>query len=392
MSGTKRVTQRKSAPVYGFKAVDGAPAGTFEAIVSVFSNVDYGNERVMPGFFQKSIDAWRSSGDPIPVIFSHQWENLDAHVGTASPADVKELLPGDPMLPEEIRHLGGLYVKGTMEMDEPFAARLWKKMSQRAIREFSFAYDVTSAKPGPNGALDLVEGDLIEVGPTLKGMNPATALISAKASNGPLEALDAADAVLEDLGVDAPAAPAPESAAGGDLVDVPPAVEAPAADTKAALPLDLAGSLEGEIAAVREAAEVWAGLEYGNDLYYLHLEATYPADGRAVVIAERWEDPLGGGPVWSLSYEVGEDGLAAITEATEMELEVSMRPKALEVFTRLAGKAALGKSPAGTAPAGIVTPSSEGKTEDSIVGKVDDPPAGDTTAQITPAAALAFTP
>ena len=34
-----------------FKAVQDAPAGTFEAIGSVFGNVDLGGDRVMPGAY-----------------------------------------------------------------------------------------------------------------------------------------------------------------------------------------------------------------------------------------------------------------------------------------------------------------------------------------------------
>lgn len=308
--------QHKSAPVFGFKAVEGAPEGTFEAIVAVFNNVDLGNERVMPGFFMKNLDTWRASGDPIPVIFSHQWDNLDAHVGIAQSGDVKELLPGDPLLPPELKDLGGLYVKAALEMDEPFAARLWKKMSQRAIKEFSFAYDVTKARPGQGGALDLLEGELIEVGPTLKGMNPATALLGAKAAeviDDPLDALE----LVEEL-----------EASLSDDADDPDDDEDEAETETKSLPADaIAGSIEESLDAVRAAAEVWAGLEYGRDLYSLHLDATFPADGRAIVTVERWEDPWGEGPVWELNYSTDDDGLVTIDEATELEVTVSFRPK-----------------------------------------------------------------
>ncbi len=42
--------------------------GTFEAIVSVFGNVDYQGYRTMPKSFLGSIERWRKSGKMISVI------------------------------------------------------------------------------------------------------------------------------------------------------------------------------------------------------------------------------------------------------------------------------------------------------------------------------------
>jgi HK97 family phage prohead protease len=360
---TKRVTQRKAAPIYGFKAVDGAPDGTFEAIVAVFNNVDFGGDRIAPGFFSKSLDAWRSTGDPIPVIFSHQWDNLDAHVGTANPDDVAELAPGDPLLPDSLKELGGLYVKATMDIGQPFAGRLWEKMSSRAIKEFSFAYDVTKAKPGTHGAtLELLEGDLIEVGPTLKGMNPATALISAKTRAsiaGPLEALDIVEELTKALEPDVPTPPA--KALPGGL---------------------LAGSVEDGVANVARAAEVWAAIEYGRDLFAVHVEGTFPDDNRAVVTAERWEDAWGEGPVWALSYTTDDAGVVTIEEATELELTVELRSKRAE--RRAAVARAWPKASAGArGPADTLPPeTSKGKAE--AKSELEEPKAEDPTTRTTP--------
>jgi Escherichia/Staphylococcus phage prohead protease len=158
-------TLHKSYPLAQFKALEDEGEGVFEAIVSVFNNVDLIGDRVMPGAFTKSLDQWRSSGNPIPVIFSHQWENLDAHVGIVTAAEER---------PE------GLYVKAQLDMEEDYAAKLWKRMKQRRIKEFSFAFDPIKEKRAPDGANDLIELDLIEVGPTLKGMNTETQLIGVK--------------------------------------------------------------------------------------------------------------------------------------------------------------------------------------------------------------------
>src|SRR5512139_3378237 len=105
----------KTFSLANFKALDQAQ-GIFEALVAVFGNVDRGGDMIEPGAFADSMAAWQASGNPIPVIFSHEWDNLDAHIGSV--LEAKEI-------PE------GLYVKGQLEMDEPFAARVWKKMQQR---------------------------------------------------------------------------------------------------------------------------------------------------------------------------------------------------------------------------------------------------------------------
>ena len=155
--------QEKSYPA-SFKAVD-ETAGTFEAIVSVFGNVDLIGDRVVKGAFAKSLGEWKASGDPIPVIWSHMWSDPNAHIGKTLEAEERE---------------EGLWVKGQLDMDDPFAAKVFKLMQQRRVKEFSFAYDVEDEAKAEDGANDLKELRIIEVGPTLKGMNPATQLLAAK--------------------------------------------------------------------------------------------------------------------------------------------------------------------------------------------------------------------
>lgn len=159
----------KTATLSHFKALDdeagGEPEGTFEAIVSVFGNVDYAGDRVVKGAFAKSLDTWKTSGDPIPVVWSHQWADPEMHIGEVLDSEERD---------------EGLWVKAQLDVaDDPVAAKVWRLLSKRRVREFSFAYDVLDEKQ-QNGANELLELDVIEVGPTLKGMNPDTALLEAK--------------------------------------------------------------------------------------------------------------------------------------------------------------------------------------------------------------------
>jgi HK97 family phage prohead protease len=154
-------------PVASFKALDES-TGEFEAIFSVFDNVDLGGDRVRPGAFEKSLAKWREGGDPIPVYWNHQWDDPFANIGGIDPEDAKEV--------DE-----GLYGKGVLDMDNPFAAQVYRLLQKRRVKEFSFGYTVQDSVKAKDGALDLLDLDIIEVGPTLKGMNPETQLLAVKA-------------------------------------------------------------------------------------------------------------------------------------------------------------------------------------------------------------------
>ena len=104
--------------------------GVFEATVAVFGNVDKGGDRILPGAFAKSLDKWRQVGDPIPVIFNHEWSDAHAHIGTADPRQTRETARG-------------LLVKGRLDVeDNPTAAQVYRLMKRRSLKEFSFGYTV----------------------------------------------------------------------------------------------------------------------------------------------------------------------------------------------------------------------------------------------------------
>src|ERR1017187_7387457 len=161
----------------------GEPTGEVEFYAAKFGNVDLVGDRMVKGSFAKSLDEWRKSGNPIPVVFSHKWDDPFAMIGEADPNDVVE----DDQ---------GLLVKAMLDIhDNPTAAQVFRKMQKRSLNEASFAYDVvheTGLKKGNGGANDITEVKLLEVGPTLKGANPDTVgVLSAKSlpvktKNGPL--------------------------------------------------------------------------------------------------------------------------------------------------------------------------------------------------------------
>jgi hypothetical protein len=49
--------------------------------VSVFGNKDSYGDVVMPGAFADSLAAWKASGNPIPVYYSHRMDDPDFNIG-----------------------------------------------------------------------------------------------------------------------------------------------------------------------------------------------------------------------------------------------------------------------------------------------------------------------
>lgn len=162
-----RFEKESGFSVASFKALDDGKTGEFEALVSVFGNVDLGGDRVVKGAFAKSLAKYRAAGDPIPIIWNHDWANPAAHIGKADPNGAEETDDG-------------LLIKGSLDLDNPFAAQVYRLLSERRVKEFSFGYNVVKSAKAKDGAEDLTELDLFEAGPTLKGMNPSTQLLAVK--------------------------------------------------------------------------------------------------------------------------------------------------------------------------------------------------------------------
>jgi hypothetical protein len=159
--------KRKSFGLH-VKAAD--DKGVLEAIVSVFGNRDRGGERVVQGAYGKSLQRKLPKG-----VWAHDWSKP-----IATTLDARELAPGDALLPDELKELGGLYVKGQFfeEIDDSWQAFL--KIKHGLIDEYSIGYSVAQERKGDDGTLELLELDLFEWSPVLVGMNQLTSTLSAK--------------------------------------------------------------------------------------------------------------------------------------------------------------------------------------------------------------------
>lgn len=158
-----------------FKAQQQGDKGVVTALVSVFNNVDLGGDRMLPGSFDKTIQDWQTKGDPVPVIWSHDWDNPESHVGFVDPADLKQTEDG-------------LVVRQQFDLTRPRAEQVFHLLKNRRITQFSFGYYTTEYEYVQEEGKEIrnIKGvDLFEVGPTLLGMNPATQLLeAASAING----------------------------------------------------------------------------------------------------------------------------------------------------------------------------------------------------------------
>lgn len=165
MSGVRLETKTVQAKVTEAKA-----DGTATALVSVFGNVDLGGDRVMPGAFTRTLSEWQTKGDPIPVIWSHDWDNPESFVGWADPSQIKETD-------------AGLVVPMQFDLDRPRAEQVHHLLKSRRVTQFSFGYFVREYDdvddPEYGKVRELKSVDLFEVGPTLLGMNPETELLAA---------------------------------------------------------------------------------------------------------------------------------------------------------------------------------------------------------------------
>jgi HK97 family phage prohead protease len=181
--------EHKSFPASDVKVLDG-DAGELEAVVAVFNNVDAGNDRIIPGFFSKSIERKLPKG-----VWGHDWVTP-----VAKTLEARELLPGNPALPETLRDLGGLYIKARFNLETQRGREAYSDIKFGIIDEFSIGYKATRTKTEEkSGVRELIEGELYEWSPVLVGMNDRTALMSIKSgshksvSGGRSEAVPARD-------------------------------------------------------------------------------------------------------------------------------------------------------------------------------------------------------
>ncbi|WP_349862661.1 HK97 family phage prohead protease [Leifsonia sp. WHRI 6310E] len=186
------VSDRIKIAAFDITVPDDAAEGEFTALVAAYGNVDSQGDIIEKGAFADTLAEWATKGDPIPVIFNHDWDNAFAHIGAIQPENAVETDQG-------------LQVTGTIDIDEPYAGKVYRLMKQRRLTQFSFIAMASeggwSLETREDGSIvsRLTKLDLYEVGPTLRGANAETQLISIKSATAVLDAIDPSSFADTDL-------------------------------------------------------------------------------------------------------------------------------------------------------------------------------------------------
>lgn len=157
--------------------------GEFIALAAVFDNIDSYGDRMIKGAFAETLEQWAASGDPIPVIWQHNWSDPNAHIGYVLEAKETD---------------EGLWYKGKLDVDDnPFALQVYRLMKGRRVTQQSFGFDVIDGRSVTEDNRDVFEitrVHLYEVGPCLVGVNQATNLLDIKGAGAPASSTSSAPA------------------------------------------------------------------------------------------------------------------------------------------------------------------------------------------------------
>lgn len=156
---------------------DGLKDGQFEGYCSVFGNVDSYGDIVQPGAFLKNLAEWEEKGDPIPLLWGHDFADPFSNVGVIDSA-------------EEDDH--GLKVRGTFDLENPKAAQVYKLAKGRRTTGMSFAYSVRDSEE-KNGANHLKDLEIFEASIVPIGANPLAGVGAVKAGVSALTKADLSD-------------------------------------------------------------------------------------------------------------------------------------------------------------------------------------------------------
>lgn len=161
--------------------IEDEPEGTFLAKVSAFGNKDHQGDVTEFGAFSKSLKARYKSGGALPAVWSHQFHNPEMFLGKYFDWDESE---------------SGLVLKGRLNMAWPMARQVHELYKEQLVTEFSWSgrvedYDrIEKGDPLFDEEKDWLNGarikqvDLWEAGPTFRGANPQTELLSVKQITG----------------------------------------------------------------------------------------------------------------------------------------------------------------------------------------------------------------
>lgn len=175
---------RKSFTAVETKAIPDGPPGSVRSIVSVSGNVDFGNDRVIPGAFGDFITDVKSGAWPKwPTLLWNHAVELGLAAVTGKVTDMKELRPGDPQLPEKLRvkGLGGLQIDAQYNLKTMAGREAYEHVLAGDVADWSFMYEAPDTEIDAKGVRNLKRiYPVYECSNVLIGMNPETLTLGVK--------------------------------------------------------------------------------------------------------------------------------------------------------------------------------------------------------------------
>lgn len=171
--------ETKSFDLLEVKTFDDEP-GRYQALVSVYENVDHGGDIVEKGAFDEAIQAKAERGGKYPCVWDHH--HREPPIGVSTLESVADGVLQDTHL------FVGKSADGVVHQR---ANEVYLGLKHEAITQHSFAYlthDYRMEQAEGKSVRRLTRLEPLEAGPTLFGMNPATRTIDPPKSLAALKA------------------------------------------------------------------------------------------------------------------------------------------------------------------------------------------------------------
>lgn len=127
--------QIKSVPLKGVKAGpdDGLKEGEFIVYPSTFTKTpDSYGDIIAPGAFLDDMAAWKESGNTLPGLYGHRFDDPDYFVASGHDYGEDE---------------HGWWVKGEFDLESPKGPQVYRLVKGRRLNQLSFAFDILDEAP-----------------------------------------------------------------------------------------------------------------------------------------------------------------------------------------------------------------------------------------------------
>ena len=158
-----------------FKNAGDEAEGIVDAIVNTTGLVDRQKDIIHPGAFRNALN-----GRMPKVVNSHDGTKFLGKV-----LSMRELMPGDPTLPADLRAqgLGALAVRMQFNLETESGRDMFSNIRGGYVDQWSFMFSIADAQYDAKGIrhIKLID-EIFEVSPVLVGANQATLTLAAKAA------------------------------------------------------------------------------------------------------------------------------------------------------------------------------------------------------------------